>query len=272
MIPNPKSRSAGKKGKQTANSEAQPATKPEPVRPVGPTHKSSTKAGCIRVGIGGWTFEPWREVFYPAGLAHAQELAYAAARVTSIEVNGTFYRTQKPATFRDWASEVPAGFVFSVKGPRYAVNRRVLREAEDSIKRFFDSGVTELGDHLGPLLWQFAPTKKFDPTDFAGFLELLPKKFDGRALRHVIEVRHDSFRLFTPITCGIRTLPTSPAISFMPGYNAARTRSRPPIRRRRSTPGRGGCDPGRRAASRTICPAWHRCRGPNPRRATSSLM
>jgi len=194
MIPNPKSRSAGKKGKQTANSEAQPATKPEPVRPVGPTHKSSTKAGCIRVGIGGWTFEPWREVFYPAGLAHAQELAYAAARVTSIEVNGTFYRTQKPATFRDWASEVPAGFVFSVKGPRYAVNRRVLREAEDSIKRFFDSGVTELGDHLGPLLWQFAPTKKFDPTDFAGFLELLPKKFDGRALRHVIEVRHDSFR------------------------------------------------------------------------------
>ena len=120
--------------------------------------------------------------------------AYASERLTSIEVNGTFYRSQTPATFRKWASEVPAGFVFALKGPRFAVNRRVLKEAGDSIKRFLDSGVTELGDHLGPLLWQFAPTKKFDAADFGGFLELLPEKFDGRALRHVIEVRHDSFR------------------------------------------------------------------------------
>ena len=153
------------------------------------------KSGQIFVGIGGWTFEPWRGgVFYPQGLAHAKELPYAAQHLTSIEVNGTFYRTQTPATFRKWASEVPPGFVFALKGPRYAVNRRVLNEAGDSIKRFLDSGVTELGDRLGPLLWQFAPTKKFDAADFGGFLELLPQKFEGTALRHVIEVRHDSFR------------------------------------------------------------------------------
>ena len=132
-------------------------------------------------------------MFYPKGLPHSKELAYASERLTSIEVNGTFYRSQTPATFRKWASEVPADFVFALKGPRFAVNRRVLSEAGDSIKRFLDSGVTELGDHLGPLLWQFAPTKKFDAADFGGFLELLPDKFDGRALRHVIEVRHDSF-------------------------------------------------------------------------------
>jgi len=152
------------------------------------------KSGSIHIGIGGWTFEPWRGVFYPKGLPHAKELAYAGAHLTSIEVNGTFYRTQTPATFRKWASEVPAGFVFSLKGPRFATNRRVLKEAGDWIKRFLDSGVTELGDRLGPLIWQFAPTKKFDSNDFGGFLELLPDRLDGRALRHVIEVRHDSFR------------------------------------------------------------------------------
>jgi uncharacterized protein YecE (DUF72 family) len=161
---------------------------PEPCD-IGMTKKS----GQIRIGIGGWTFEPWRGVFYPKGLAHAKELAYASERLTSIEVNGTFYRSQTPATFRKWASEVPPGFVFSLKGPRFATNRRVLKEAGDSIKRFLDSGVTELGDHLGPLLWQFAPTKKFDEADFGGFLELLPDTFDGRKLRHVVEVRHDSF-------------------------------------------------------------------------------
>lgn len=153
----------------------------------------TAKAGHIRVGIGGWTFEPWRGTFYPAGLPHAKELAYASERLTSIEVNGTFYRTQTPATFRKWAGEVPPGFVFALKGPRFAVNRRVLKEAGDSIKRFLDSGISELGDRLGPLLWQFAPTKKFDPADFGGFLELLPDRLDGRPLRHVIEVRHDSF-------------------------------------------------------------------------------
>jgi uncharacterized protein YecE (DUF72 family) len=154
----------------------------------------TAKSGQIRVGIGGWTFEPWRGVFYPKGLPHAKELAYASERLTSIEVNGTFYRTQTPAIFRKWASEVPDGFVFSLKGPRFATNRRALSEAGDSIKRFLDSGVTELGPHLGPLLWQFAPFKKFDEADFGGFLELLPDKFDGYPLRHVVEVRHGSFK------------------------------------------------------------------------------
>ena len=154
----------------------------------------TVKSGPIYIGIGGWTFEPWRGVFYPKGLPHAKELAYAAERLTSIEINGTFYRTQTPATYRKWASEVPNGFKFSLKGPRFATNRRVLKEAGDSIKRFLDSGITELGGHLGPLLWQFAPTKKFDASDFGGFLELLPAKFGGQMLRHVIEVRHDSFR------------------------------------------------------------------------------
>src|SRR5262249_38976734 len=160
----------------------------------------TAKTGPIYIGIGGWTFEPWRGVFYPQGLAHAKELAYAAARLTSIEVNGTFYRTQTPATFRKWASEVPAAFKFALKGPRYATNRRGLEKAGDSDKRFLTSGATELGERLGPLLWQFAPTKKFDAADFGGFLELLPEHFDGYKLRHVIEVRHDSFRTSEFIT------------------------------------------------------------------------
>jgi len=169
-----------------------PRQEPQPA-PRKSRGKNAAASGNIYVGIGGWTFEPWRGSFYPKGLAHAKELAYASARLTSIEVNGTFYRTQTPATFRKWASEVPAGFVFALKGPRFAVNRRVLKEAGDSIKRFLDSGITELGECLGPLLWQFAPTKKFDAADFGGFLELLPARLDKRALRHVIEVRHDSF-------------------------------------------------------------------------------
>jgi uncharacterized protein YecE (DUF72 family) len=152
-----------------------------------------TKRGSIRVGIGGWTFAPWRGVFYPKGLPHAQELSFASRHLTSIEVNGTFYRTQTPATFAKWARETPDGFIFSLKGPRYAVNRRVLAEAGDSIARFLDSGPLALGDRLGPMLWQFAPTKKFDAADFGAFLELLPQKFDGRKLRHVVEVRHASF-------------------------------------------------------------------------------
>ena len=155
--------------------------------------EARAKQGKIRVGIGGWTFEPWRGTFYPKGLPHARELAYASEHLTTIEINGTFYRTQTASTFAKWAKDTPDGFVFSVKGPRYAVNRRVLAEAGDPIRWFFDSGVTELGDKLGPILWQFAPTKKFDAADFGKFLELLPKKLDGRNLRHVVEVRHDSF-------------------------------------------------------------------------------
>ncbi len=158
------------------------------------SHRSSESAGSIYIGVGGWTFAPWRGVFYPEKLTQAKELEYAASKLTSIEINGTYYGSQKPESFRKWAREVPDGFVFSVKGPRFATNRRVLAESGDSIKRFYDSGVLELGDRLGPVLWQFAPTKKFDQGDFGRFLELLPRNLEGRALRHVVEVRHDSFR------------------------------------------------------------------------------
>jgi uncharacterized protein YecE (DUF72 family) len=147
----------------------------------------------IRVGIGGWVFEPWRGEFYPKGLPQAQELSYASRKLTSIEINGTFYRTQKPESFRKWAQETPDDFVFSLKGPQFATNRRVLAEAGESIERFFASGVLELKSKLGPILWQMAPTKKFDPDDFAGFLALLPKELAGTPIRHVVEVRHESF-------------------------------------------------------------------------------
>ena len=155
--------------------------------------KSSTKQGHIRVGIGGWTFAPWRGVFYPDKLTQAKELSYAASKLTAIEINGTYYGSQKPESFRKWASEVPDGFVFSVKGPRFATNRKILAEAGESIDRFYKSGVLEMGDRLGPVLWQFAPTKKFDADDFGAFLALLPRKLEGQTLRHVVEVRHDSF-------------------------------------------------------------------------------
>ena len=156
---------------------------------------SLRNSGHIYIGVGGWTFAPWRGVFYPKELTQAKELEYAASKLTSIEINGTYYGSQKPESFRKWAREVPDGFVVSLKGPRFATNRRVLAEAGDSVKRFYDSGVLELGDRLGPVLWQFAPTKKFDEADFGKFLELLPRKLDGRSLRHVVEVRHDSFRV-----------------------------------------------------------------------------
>jgi uncharacterized protein YecE (DUF72 family) len=158
-----------------------------------PAKADQTKTGHIFVGVGGWNFAPWRGVFYPKGLPQAKELEYASSHLTSIEINATFYGSQKPESFRKWAATVPDGFVFSVKGPRFATNRSVLAEAGDSIKRFLNSGVLELRDRLGPMLWQFAPTKKFDPADFGKFLELLPTKADGRVLRHVVEVRHASF-------------------------------------------------------------------------------
>jgi uncharacterized protein YecE (DUF72 family) len=147
----------------------------------------------IRVGIGGWVYEPWRGVFYPKGLPQARELAYASRQVTTIEINGTFYGTQKPESFRRWAADTPDDFVFSLKGPRYATHRRVLAEAGESIERFFASGVLELKEKLGPVLWQFPPTKAFDPEDFAAFLALLPPVLDGRPIRHAVEVRHASF-------------------------------------------------------------------------------
>jgi len=148
----------------------------------------------IRVGVGGWTFEPWRNNFYPAGLSHARELHYASRQLTAIEINGTYYSSQKPATFAKWRDETPDDFMFSLKASRFATNRRVLAEAGESVERFVNSGITELAHKLGPILWQFAATKRFDAADFEAFLKLLPAQAQGVALRHVVDVRHDSFK------------------------------------------------------------------------------
>lgn len=148
----------------------------------------------IRIGIGGWTYEPWRGVFYPHGLAQRRELEYASDKLTSIEINGTYYGSQRPESFAKWHSETPDDFVFALKGPRFTTNRRVLAEAGESVERFFKSGVTELKSKLGPINWQFATTKRFDASDFEAFLKLLPASVDGLAIRHAVEVRHDSFR------------------------------------------------------------------------------
>ncbi|MES2509058.1 MAG: DUF72 domain-containing protein [Pseudomonadota bacterium] len=147
----------------------------------------------IRAGIGGWTFEPWRDNFFPKGLPHSRELKYASRQLNAIEVNGTYYGTLKPASFKKWHDETPADFVFSLKATRYATNRRVLAEAGESIIRFVDSGISELGPKLGPIVWQFMPGKVFEPQDFEAFLAQLPAKADGVPLRHVVDVRHESF-------------------------------------------------------------------------------
>jgi len=147
----------------------------------------------IRVGIGGWDFDPWRGTFYPNGLAKTKQLEFASRQLSAIEINATYYKGQKPETFAKWAKAVPEGFKFSVKASRFTTNRKVLAEAEESITRFVSQGITELGDRLGPILWQFMATKKFDPDDFAAFVALLPEKQDGIPLRHALEVRHESF-------------------------------------------------------------------------------
>jgi len=151
-------------------------------------------AGTIRVGVGGWTFEPWRNNFYPAGWPIARELEYASRQLTVIEVNGTYYSLQSAATFAKWRQQTPEDFVFTLKATRYATNRRVLAEAGDSIERFVRSGIAELGPKLGPIVWQFAPTKRFDAADFEAFLQQLPAAVEGVPLRHAVEVRHESFR------------------------------------------------------------------------------
>jgi uncharacterized protein YecE (DUF72 family) len=155
---------------------------------------ATRKQTQIRVGIGGWTFAPWRGVFYPEDLTQKRELEYASRQLTTIEINGTFYGLQKPESYTKWHEETPDDFVFSLKAPRYATNRRVLAEAGDSIERFFSSGLANLKQKLGPINWQFATTKQFNAEDFEAFLSLLPKKLDGLTLRHAVEVRHESFR------------------------------------------------------------------------------
>jgi uncharacterized protein YecE (DUF72 family) len=152
-------------------------------------------SGHIRVGVGGWTYEPWRGTFYPQDLAHKHELEYAAGKLTSIEINGTFYGSQKPESFAKWREETPAGFVFALKAPRYATQRRALAGAGPTVQRFLGSGVLELKDKLGPINWQLLPTTKFESADFEGFLKLLPKELAGRSLLHAVEARHPTFRV-----------------------------------------------------------------------------
>jgi uncharacterized protein YecE (DUF72 family) len=147
----------------------------------------------IRVGIGGWSFAPWRDNFYPRKLKQAEELSFASRHVSTIEVNGTFYRTQSRDSYRRWAEETPKDFVFSIKAHRLTTHRKLLAESAPAITRFLDSGLVELGKKLGPILWQFAPTKKFEAEDFEAFLSSLPPKLESLKLRHVVEVRHESF-------------------------------------------------------------------------------
>ena len=154
---------------------------------------STPQKNRIRVGVGGWTFEPWRNNFYPQGLAQTRELEYASRQLSAIEINGTFYGSQKPSSFAKWRDETPDDFVFSMKATRYATNRKVLAEAGESIDRFIKSGISELRHKLGPILWQFASTKKFEPADFEAFLKLLPGEVDGLPLQHALDARHASF-------------------------------------------------------------------------------
>lgn len=147
----------------------------------------------IRVGVGGWTYEPWRDNFFPKGLPQSQELAWASRKLSAIEVNGTYYSTFKPATFAKWRDETPDGFVFSLKAHRFATHRKQLGTAEESVQRFVGSGIAELGDKLGPIVWQLMPSTRFDAQELESFLRLLPREVNGRPLRHVLDPRHESF-------------------------------------------------------------------------------
>ncbi|HZK89066.1 MAG TPA: DUF72 domain-containing protein [Stellaceae bacterium] len=152
-----------------------------------------SEQGKIRTGIGGWVFPPWRGTFYPKGVKQAGELAYASRHVTAIEINGTFYRLQTPASYRRWRDETPDDFVFTLKGSRFITHRNDLATAAPFMERFFASGMVELGSKLGPILWQFMPSLQFDAGNVAAFLEALPKRLGNRKLRHVLEVRNESF-------------------------------------------------------------------------------
>ncbi|MCA1662240.1 MAG: DUF72 domain-containing protein [Novosphingobium sp.] len=149
----------------------------------------------IRVGVGGWTYAPWRGMFYPAGLPQKRELEYAAQHLTAIEINATFYGRQKPASFAKWAEAAPDGFKFSLKASQYATARKVLADSGESVRNFLEQGFTALGDRLGPINWQFRANKTFEHDDFARFLDLIPDTQDGVALRHALEPRHESFRV-----------------------------------------------------------------------------
>src|SRR5689334_6987622 len=150
--------------------------------------------GQIRIGVGGWTYPPWRGVFYPDKLPQAKELEYASRALTAIEINATFYGRQKPTSWENWEKVVPDGFQFAVKGSRYCVMKSKLSEAQEGLSGFFAQGFACLGPKLGPILWQFTHYRKFDRDDIAGFLDLLPAELDGIKLRHALEPRNQSFR------------------------------------------------------------------------------
>jgi Uncharacterized conserved protein len=175
-----------------------------------------TKRGTVRIGISGWTYAPWRGVFYPEGLPRKQELHYAATCFRSIEINGTFYGLQRPKAFADWYEATPEDFVFAVKGSRYITHMKRLKDVETPLANFVASGLLNLRQKLGPILWQFPPRMKFEPDRFETFLKLLSRnaeeaaalahrhdsRLEGRActhadfdqpLRHAFEIRHQSF-------------------------------------------------------------------------------
>jgi uncharacterized protein YecE (DUF72 family) len=147
----------------------------------------------IHIGVGGWTFEPWRNNFYPAGLPQKQELHYASRQLTAIEINGTFYSTFKAGNYAKWRDETPDGFVFSLKAHRFATHRKDLSTAAEPITRFVDSGIAELGDKLGPIVWQLMPSTQFVRENVEAFFRLLPREVAGRPLQHVLDARHESF-------------------------------------------------------------------------------
>jgi uncharacterized protein YecE (DUF72 family) len=148
----------------------------------------------IRIGIGGWTYPPWRGSFYPDKLPQAKELEYASRALTAIEINATFYSRQSVKSWEKWRDTTPDGFQFAIKGSRFCVMRSRLAEGAEGIGNFFAQGFAALGPKLGPLMWQFAPRRKFDRDDIAGFIDLLPAELEGMKLRHAIEPRHESFR------------------------------------------------------------------------------
>ena len=148
----------------------------------------------IRIGIGGWTYPPWRGTFYPDKLPQSKELEYASQQLGAIEINATFYGRQKPKSWETWERTVPDGFQFAIKGSRFCVTRSRLCDGAEGIGNFFAQGFAALGPKLGPVLWQFAPRRKFDADDIAGFIDLLPESLDGIKLRHAIEPRDESFR------------------------------------------------------------------------------
>ena len=174
--------------------------------------------GDIRTGMGGWVFPPWRGVFYPEGLVQKRELEYASQKVGAIEINGTYYRAPDASTYEKWAAQTPEDFIFSVKAPRLIVQARALAGTGTRVRSFLD-GAAALGARLGPLLWQFMPTRRFDPDDVAAFLDLLPEKHGGVVLRHAVEVRHESFMDERWLTLARERTVLIPALNGLDGGN-----------------------------------------------------